>query len=155
MPENLERMLPEVGRDLFDVVVIRTDFSDDESWNAAVVGELGRPWGPGGEFPARVQLVDASAWSGATAVQVLAAAVNEDLSVLFLADRETMRSPERALPALSTNWEDESELDPVYYQVLIESGAAAHLTGPASGTRPVPAKGGPRRGAGPSCARPA
>lgn len=31
-----------------------------------------------------------------------------------------MQSPARALPALSTVWEDESELDPVYYQELIE-----------------------------------
>ncbi|MCX4844420.1 hypothetical protein [Streptomyces sp. NBC_00893] len=120
MPEGLERVLPEIGRDLFDVLVIRTDFSDDESWNA-VVGELRRPWGPGGEFPARVQLVDASVWSGATADEVLAATVNEDLSIVFLADRETMESPARALLALSTGWEDKSELDPVYYQELIES----------------------------------
>jgi hypothetical protein len=53
LPENLERVLPEIGRDLFDVLVIRTDFSDDEAWEA-VVGELHRPWGPGGEFAAAV-----------------------------------------------------------------------------------------------------
>ncbi|MDX3434236.1 hypothetical protein PV664_35895 [Streptomyces sp. ME01-18a] len=120
MPEGLERPLPKIGRDLFDVLVIRADFSDDEAWNA-VVGELRRPWGPGDEFPARVLLVDAPAWSGATADEVLAAAVDEDLSVVFLADRETMQSPARALLALSTVWEEESELDPVYYQELIES----------------------------------
>ncbi|MEU9063632.1 hypothetical protein AB0D13_33430 [Streptomyces sp. NPDC048430] len=32
-----------------------------------------------------------------------------------------MQSPARALLALSTDWEDESQLDPVYYQELIES----------------------------------
>ncbi|MFJ6016749.1 DUF6924 domain-containing protein [Streptomyces sp. NPDC092952] len=120
LPENLERVLPAIGRDVFDVLVIRTDFSDDESWSA-VVEELRRPWGPGAEFPASVQLVDAPAWAGATADEVLAAAVDEDLSVVFLADRETMQSPTRALLALSTVWEDNSELDPVYYQELIES----------------------------------
>ncbi|MFE1546128.1 DUF6924 domain-containing protein [Streptomyces sp. NPDC058718] len=73
MPEGLGRALPEiVGRDMFDALVIRTDFSDDESWNA-VVGELRRPWGPSGEFPAGVQVVDAPAWSGATVDEVLAA----------------------------------------------------------------------------------
>ncbi|MCX4967034.1 hypothetical protein OHA98_19895 [Streptomyces sp. NBC_00654] len=120
LPENLERVLPEIGRDLFDVLVIRTDFSDDDSWNA-VVGELHRPWGPGGEFAAAVQLVDAPAWSGATADEVLAAVVDEDLMVVFLADRDTMKSPARALLALSTVREDVSGLDPVYYQELIES----------------------------------
>lgn len=120
MPEGLERAVPEIGRDLFDVLVIRTDFSDDEAWNA-VVGELRRPWGPGGEFPAGVQLVDAPVWSGATADEVLAAAVDEDLLVVFLADRDTMQSPAHALLALSTAWEDVSGLDPVYYQELIEA----------------------------------
>lgn len=122
MPEDLGRVLPEiVGRDMFDALVIRTDFSDDESWNA-VVGELRRPWGPTGEFPARVQMVDAPAWSGATADEVLAA-VDEDefLSVVFLADRNTMQSPALALLALTTIWEDEGDLDPIYYLELIES----------------------------------
>ncbi|GHG43007.1 hypothetical protein GCM10018791_71730 [Streptomyces zaomyceticus] len=77
MPEGPERVLPElVGRDMFDAVVIRTEFSDGESWNA-VVGELCRPWGPDDELPARVRVVDAPAWSGATADEVLAA-VDED-----------------------------------------------------------------------------
>ncbi|MFG2428272.1 DUF6924 domain-containing protein [Streptomyces sp. NPDC048590] len=119
-PENVERVLPGIGRDLFDVLVIRTDFSDDEAWTA-VVEELCLPWGPGGEFAAAVQLVDAPAWSGATADEVLAAVVDEPLVVVFLADRTTMQSPARALLALSTTWEDVSGLDPVYYQELIES----------------------------------
>ncbi|MFB7939756.1 DUF6924 domain-containing protein [Streptomyces sp. NPDC056049] len=122
MPEGLERVLPEIaGRDPFDALVIRTDFGDDTSWTA-VVGELRLPWGPDGEFPAHVRVVDAPAWSGATADEVLAA-VDEDeyLSVVFVADRFTMESPTRGLLALSTVWEDEGDLDPVYYQELIES----------------------------------
>ncbi|WP_406088931.1 DUF6924 domain-containing protein [Streptomyces sp. NBC_01013] len=120
LPENLERVLPEIGRDFFDVLVIRTDFSDDESWNA-VVGELHRPWGPVGEFPSTVQLVETPAWSGATTDEVFAAVVDEELIVVFLADRNTMQSPTRALLALSTAREDVSGLDPVYYRELIES----------------------------------
>ncbi|MFC7794840.1 DUF6924 domain-containing protein [Streptomyces cinereoruber] len=94
MPEGLEQVPPEiVGRDMFDALVVRTDFSDDESWTA-VVGELRRPWGLDGEFPARVRVVDARAWSGATADGVLAA-VDDDayLDPVFVAGRHTMRSP--------------------------------------------------------------
>ncbi|MFF9150467.1 DUF6924 domain-containing protein [Streptomyces sp. NPDC014861] len=122
MPEGLARVLPEiVGSDQFDALVIRTDFSDDEAWSA-VVAELRRPWGSEGEFPARVQVVDAPAWSGATADEVLAAVdEDEDLCVVFLADRHTMESPVRALLALSTIWEDEGDLDPMYYQELIDA----------------------------------
>lgn len=121
-PESVERVLPEiVGRDMLEALVIRTDFSDDESWNA-VLEELRRPWGPSGEFPAGVQVVDVPTWSGATADEVLAAVDDDDyLSVVFLADRHTMESPVRALLALTTTWEDESDLDPVYYQELLDS----------------------------------
>ncbi|MCX4451579.1 hypothetical protein [Streptomyces sp. NBC_01789] len=117
---GFERALPEhVDSDLFDALVIRTDFSDNASWNA-VLDELRRPWGPEGEFPASVQVVDAPPWSGASADEVLAA-VDECWSVVFIADRITMQSPLRALLALSTGWEDVGTLDPVYYQELIES----------------------------------
>ncbi|WP_051844748.1 DUF6924 domain-containing protein [Streptomyces globisporus] len=37
------------------------------------------------------------------------------------AGHHTMQSPARALLALSTVWEEEGGLDPVYYQELIES----------------------------------
>ncbi|MFJ6518257.1 DUF6924 domain-containing protein [Streptomyces filamentosus] len=87
-------------------------------WSGSFVGR----GGPGGEFPARVQVVDAPAWSGATADEVLVVVDEDDyLGVVFLADRHTMQSPTRALLALSTVWEDEDDLDPVYYQELIES----------------------------------
>ncbi|MFJ5708031.1 DUF6924 domain-containing protein [Streptomyces sp. NPDC093105] len=122
-PEGSARVLPQVapGRDTFDALVIRTDFGDDESWQA-VLGELRLPWGPDGEFPARVCVVDEPAWSGAAADEVLAAVDDDDyLSVVFLADRHTTESPVRALLALSTIWEDESGLDPVYYQELLDA----------------------------------
>ncbi|QYA98271.1 hypothetical protein KZO11_34095 [Streptomyces anulatus] len=66
-----------------------------------------------------MQLVDAPAWSGATADEVLAAVVDEELIVVFLADRVTIKSLARALLALSIVWEDVSGL-PAYYQELIE-----------------------------------
>ncbi|MFF2773876.1 DUF6924 domain-containing protein [Streptomyces sp. NPDC058052] len=120
-PESPQRVLPESdGRDAFDALVIRTDFSDDGQWQA-VVRELHLPWGDDGEFPASVRVVDDPAWSGATADEVFAAVEeDEDLPVVFLADRRTMESPVRALLALTTSWEDRSGLDPVYYQDLID-----------------------------------
>ncbi len=73
------RELPEiVGRDMSDALVIRTDFSDDESWDA-VVGELSWSVGAGREFPGSMRVVDAPVWSGAIADEVLAA-VDKDLS---------------------------------------------------------------------------
>ncbi|MFH8725533.1 DUF6924 domain-containing protein [Streptomyces termitum] len=121
-PEGSARTLPEgLERDTFDALVIRTDFGDDAAWDA-VVGELRQPWGPEGEFPSAFQVVDAPAWAGATADEVLAAVGGDEyLSVVFLADAHTMRSPVRALLALTTLWEDETGLDPVYYQELIDS----------------------------------
>ncbi|MFI8399818.1 DUF6924 domain-containing protein [Streptomyces sp. NPDC085463] len=120
--ESRDRTLPEgAERDTFAALVIRTDFADDASWKT-VIEELQRPWGPSGEFPAHVHVIDAPAWSGATAEQILAVAGDDDhLSVVFLADRHTMESPVRALLALTTFWEDEEDLDPVYYQELAAS----------------------------------
>ncbi|MFJ7631308.1 DUF6924 domain-containing protein [Streptomyces sp. NPDC097595] len=57
----------------------------------------------------------------ATYASLLAAVVDEDLVVVFLADRGTMTSPVRALLAVSAGWEDVSGLDPVYDQELMES----------------------------------
>lgn len=45
--------------------------------------------------------------------------VDEELIVVFLADRVTIKSLARALLALSIVWEDVSGL-PAYYQELIE-----------------------------------
>ncbi|MFE6101718.1 DUF6924 domain-containing protein [Streptomyces laurentii] len=122
MPDRGGRVLPEsTGHDPFDALVIRTDFGDDASWHA-VVEELLRPWGPDGAFPPRVRLIDAPAWSGATADDVLAAVgEDDDLGVVFLADRATRDSPARALLALTTIRDDDGDLDPVHYQDLIDA----------------------------------
>ncbi|WP_254875694.1 DUF6924 domain-containing protein [Streptomyces sp. CAI 127] len=52
---------------------------------------------------------------------VAAAARDEELSVVFLADEVTMRSPLRPLLALDLGADDDEDLDPMYYQELIDS----------------------------------
>ncbi|MEV7521372.1 hypothetical protein [Streptomyces sp. NPDC091371] len=127
-------MLPDVvGRDEFAALVIRTDYGEEAAWRA-LVEELIRPWGREGEYEADVHLVDDPAWADATPDEVLAAVGrDEELSVVFLADRVTMRSPHRALLALYAGSEDEEDdLDPEYYQELVENPPAREFrTAPA------------------------
>ncbi|MFI5807899.1 DUF6924 domain-containing protein [Streptomyces sp. NPDC051561] len=116
-------MLPEiVGRDEFAALVVRTDYSDEAGWREVVVA-LNQPYGERGEFEGDVHLVDDPVWAGASEDAVLAVvARDEDLSVVFLADRVTMRSADRALLALDVRPEEEEEdLDPVYYQELADA----------------------------------
>ncbi|MFJ2744419.1 DUF6924 domain-containing protein [Streptomyces sp. NPDC087440] len=104
-----------------EALVIRTDFGDEAAWRA-VVEEVRRPWGDEGEFPPYVVVLERPEWEGARADEVFArAAEDEELSVVFLADRHTMESPVRALLALNLGWEDPAGLDPVYDQELIEA----------------------------------
>ncbi|MFE7525446.1 DUF6924 domain-containing protein [Kitasatospora sp. NPDC057542] len=116
--------LPEiVGREEFAALIIRTDYEDEVAWRA-VVEEVSRPWGPGGEYEAEIHLVDDPAWAGATIeAAVTAVKRDEDLSVVFIADDTTMKSAQYALLALDPFHEDE-DLDPVYYQELIDSPSA-------------------------------
>ncbi|MFI1398729.1 DUF6924 domain-containing protein [Streptomyces sp. NPDC020681] len=112
--------LPEiVGRDEFDALVIRTDYGDEAAWQAVVV-DLAQPWGDDGEFEAAVHVIDDPAWAGLKPDEVLnEVRRDENLSVVFLADRITMQSAHRALLALDIT-EDE-DLDPVYYKELTDS----------------------------------
>ncbi|MFJ9939983.1 DUF6924 domain-containing protein [Streptomyces erythrochromogenes] len=114
-------MLPEVvGRDEFAALIIRTDYDDDPAWRA-VAAALHERWGEEGEFEASVHVVDDPVWAGATPDAVIAAAGrDEDLSVVFVADGVTMRSPHRALLALDLGAEEE-DLDPEYYRELLDS----------------------------------
>ncbi|WP_328908072.1 hypothetical protein OG230_00285 [Streptomyces sp. NBC_00234] len=114
------KALPEiVGRDEFDALVIRTDYDDEAAWQA-VMADLAQTWGDDGEFEASVHLIDDPAWADLTRDEVLTAAGrDENLSVVFLADRVTMQSAHRALLALDLA-EDEG-LDPMYDQELIDS----------------------------------
>ncbi|MER6441723.1 hypothetical protein ABT275_36035 [Streptomyces sp. NPDC001185] len=114
-------VLPEiVGRDDFAALIIRTDYDDEAGWRA-VVAEASLPWGSDGEFEALVHLVDDPTWAGATPDAVLAAVSrDEQLSVVFVADGATMQSAHHALLALNLSVEEE-DLDPMYYQELIDS----------------------------------
>ncbi|MFE1366034.1 DUF6924 domain-containing protein [Streptomyces anulatus] len=113
--------LPEIVRpDEWAPLVIRTDYTDDVAWRE-VVAELERVAG-GREWESPVHLVDDRRWDGVTSDEALvAAARDEELSVVFLADGVTMRSRLRPLLALDLGADDDEDLDPVYYQELIDS----------------------------------
>jgi hypothetical protein len=115
------RALPAVtGRDEFDALVVRTDHHDDRAWQD-VVAALREPYGDG-RFEARVHFVDDPAWDGATTDEVLAAVrADEDLAVVFLADRVTMRAEDHALLAVTTSTREECE-DEEDYRQLTEFG---------------------------------
>ncbi|MFH9369736.1 hypothetical protein [Streptomyces sp. or20] len=117
----MKEELPEIVRaDGWVPLVIRTDYTDDAAWRE-VIAELERVAG-GREWESPVHLVDDRRWDGVTSDEALvAAARDEELSVVFLADGVTMRSPLRPLLALDLGADDDQDLDPVYYQELIDS----------------------------------
>ncbi|MFF2951570.1 DUF6924 domain-containing protein [Kitasatospora sp. NPDC057965] len=108
------RTLPAVtGHDEFDALVVRTDYQDDASWQA-VVAELAKPWGDRHYEPC-VHFVDDPAWADATADEAVAAVCSdENLSVVFLADRTTMQSAHHALLAVTTIRREDCEDDEDY-----------------------------------------
>ncbi|MFD8636297.1 DUF6924 domain-containing protein [Streptomyces sp. NPDC059533] len=132
MPPDIE------GRDQFAALIVRTDYGDEAAWRR-VTEELGRPWGLDGDFEARVHLADDPSWAGATPEQVLAAVGrDEELSVVFVADRTTMTSPHRTLLALHVRAEDEDEhLDPEYYGQLVDSPPAREFRTTPAGVHDV------------------
>ncbi|WP_329156535.1 hypothetical protein OHA63_14865 [Streptomyces anulatus] len=113
--------LPEIVKpDEWAPLVIRTDYTDDVAWRQ-VVAELGRVAGAR-EWESPAHLVDDRRWDGVTSDEALvAAARDEELSVVFLADGVTMRSPLRPLLALDLGADDDEDLDPMYYQELIDA----------------------------------
>nr|WP_258311105.1 hypothetical protein [Streptomyces sp. NWU49] len=96
------RALPAVtGRDEFDALVVRTDYHDDQAWQN-VVAALMEPWGDR-PYEAHVYFIDDLAWAGATVDEVLTAVCGDDnLAVVFLADRTTMQAESHALLAVTT-----------------------------------------------------
>lgn len=107
--------------DDFDPVVVRTDHTDDVAWRAVVAG-LRSVWDEGSGAEVCFHLVDDPRWAGATAEEVArAAAAVEDLGVVFLADAVTMRSPSRSLLALNLFADEDEDLDPAFYQELIDN----------------------------------
>ncbi|MFJ6147563.1 DUF6924 domain-containing protein [Streptomyces anulatus] len=113
--------LPEIVRDdEWAPLVIRTDYTDDSVWRE-IIAELSRAAGAR-EWESPAHLVDDRRWNGVTSDEArVAAARDEELSVVFLADAVTMRSPLRPLLALDLCADDDEDLDPMYYQELIDS----------------------------------
>ncbi|MFH9754852.1 DUF6924 domain-containing protein [Streptomyces griseus] len=116
------KALPEIVRaDEWAPLVIRIDYTDDAAWGE-VVAALARAVEGDWEWEAAVHLVEDRWWNGVTGEEAVAAAArDEELSVVFLADGVTMRSPLRPLLALDLGADDDEDLDPVYYQELIDS----------------------------------
>lgn len=110
---------PIVDHDERDALVVRTDYGDEEAWQA-VVNALGEPWGDG-ELKSFVHFVDDPIWAGASVDQVLAAvAAEESLGVVFIADQVTMQAEHHAL--LAVNAFTREELGDECYEETVEFG---------------------------------
>ncbi|AWL87824.1 hypothetical protein BF14_019520 [Streptomyces griseus] len=118
----MRKELPEIVRaDEWAPLVIRTDYTDHAAWGE-IVAALARAVEGERDWEAAVHFVEDRRWDGVTGDEALAAAArDEELSVVFLADEVTMRSPLRPLLALDLGVDDDEDLDPVYYQELIGS----------------------------------
>ncbi|WP_236244300.1 hypothetical protein [Streptomyces sp. CC210A] len=115
------RALPAItGRDEFDVLVVRTDYHDDQAWQDVTAALTEQ--GGAGRFEAHVHVIDDPAWAEASIDEVLnAVRADEDLSVVFLADRTTMQAASHPLLAVATLTREEC-LDDEDYEQLTEFG---------------------------------
>ncbi|HEY0495373.1 MAG TPA: hypothetical protein VGD48_06480 [Kutzneria sp.] len=98
-------------REEWDKVVVRTHFGDDEAWQA-VLTLAAQSWGDEDDqddegFASTTYLVDDPTLAGVAVDQVrdTLASIDEYLSVVFIADEETMRHPQH--PLLAVNLDDE------------------------------------------------
>ncbi|MEV6603989.1 hypothetical protein [Kutzneria sp. NPDC051319] len=98
-------------REEFDKVVVRTHFGDDQAW-AAVLSAAAQAWGDDEDqedegFESTTYPVDDPSLAGVPLDQLrdTLASIDEYLSVVFIADEETMRAPHHAL--LAVNLDDE------------------------------------------------
>ncbi|MFF3446982.1 DUF6924 domain-containing protein [Streptomyces sp. NPDC002667] len=107
MSEHME-WLAERDRDA--ALIIRTDYGDEQAW-AAVKAELLRPWGDG-DYEPYVHIADDPKWAGCTSAQILSAAsTDEELSVVFLADHDSMRDGPTTLLAVAVLTREECDSD--------------------------------------------
>ncbi|MFF2996633.1 DUF6924 domain-containing protein [Streptomyces sp. NPDC057950] len=98
------------GRDRDAALIIRTDYSDEQAW-AAVRAELMRSWGDG-DFEPYVHIADDPKWAGCTSAQILAAvSADEELSAVFLADRDSMGDGPITLLAVAVLAREECDSD--------------------------------------------
>jgi hypothetical protein len=107
--DSLARTAAERGE--YDKVVVRTHFGDDEAWRA-VLALAAESWGDDEDqddegFESTTYPVDDPTLSGVPveALRDTLASIDEYLSVVFIADEETMRHPQH--PLLAVNLDDE------------------------------------------------
>jgi hypothetical protein len=114
-------MLPVVtGHDEFDALVVRTDYRDDQAWQD-VVAALVEPWGDR-QYEAQVHFINDPAWAEATIDEVLTAVGgDENLSVVFIADRVSMQAEHHPLLAVTTLTREDC-IDDEGYEQLTEFG---------------------------------
>jgi hypothetical protein len=98
-------------REEYDKVVVRTHFGDDEAWRA-VLALAAESWGDEEDadddgFESTTYPVDDPKLAGASvdALRDTLASIDEYLSVVFIADEETMRHPQH--PLLAVNLDEE------------------------------------------------
>ncbi|MGW0966664.1 DUF6924 domain-containing protein [Streptomyces sp. NPDC002516] len=115
------RALPAVtGRDELAALVVRTDYHDDQAWQV-VMAALMKPWGDR-PYKAHVHFIDDPAWAGATVDEALnAIRADENLRVVFLADRTSMQAESHPLLAVTTLTRKDC-LDDEDYEQLTEFG---------------------------------
>ncbi|MFE9880780.1 DUF6924 domain-containing protein [Streptomyces sp. NPDC005784] len=115
------RVLPAVtGRDEFDALVVRTDYLDDEGWQHVAAALT--------QHEAHVHFIDDLAWAEASVDEVLTVVrADEDLAVVFLADRTSMQSESHALLAVTTLTREEC-VDDEDYEQLTEFGSTFRIT---------------------------
>ncbi|WP_405709738.1 MULTISPECIES: DUF6924 domain-containing protein [unclassified Streptomyces] len=108
------------GHDEFDALVVRTDYRDDQAWQD-VVAALLEPWGDR-QYEAHVHFINDPAWAEATVDEVLTAVVaDENLSVVFLADRISMQAEHHPLLVVTTLTREDC-VDDEDYEQLTEFG---------------------------------
>ncbi|XVU28940.1 DUF6924 domain-containing protein [Actinoplanes sp. CA-054009] len=106
------------ARGEFDAVVIRTDYTDDAGWRGVITAL---------DNEGSYTFVEDPAWAGATVEDVVeAAAEDEYLSVVFVADEVTVGGPERLLLAVSPAQPEDYE-DADDYQATIEFGRSFRI----------------------------
>jgi hypothetical protein len=104
------------GRDPFDALVIRTDYTSEQAWQAvtAALTEESEVEDP------TFHIVDDPAWAGASVGDLLAA-VPDDVPVLFIADGVAMSAADHPLLAVTTKTRNDVE-DEADYEAPIEFG---------------------------------
>ncbi|MFE7075455.1 DUF6924 domain-containing protein [Streptomyces sp. NPDC057620] len=118
------RVLPKTDADYPPMLLVRTDYRDDDAWQR-VLAVLDTPWvfdegdEDNGRLKEDIVRVDDPAWADATPVDVLAALTapgegdEEEAGecgwpVVFLADRASMEGPEPTLLAVSPDPEEQT-----------------------------------------------